>query len=247
MSGHSAAERDPAVDGRRVRWTQHRTDRRAGFVAAGATAIDTWGPGASAEQIAEAAGVSRTVLYRYFRDREDLRKAIADHLVQAVVASVLPQLDIGPRSTPRSVISAAIGVIVGWLDEHPNFYRFLRSRRDGGLDSVENTLADSVATLLQMLMISFGINSGKAEPSAYGIVGYVEASGGWWLEHRTMSRERVVEMICTGVWHLLDGTARELGIVLGYDDPLPAGALGGVVTEAMTGVMSGAGSGQEIG
>jgi AcrR family transcriptional regulator len=213
------------MDGRRVRWAEHRSQRRQALVLAGAAAIDAHGPAASAEQIAEAAGVSRTVLYRYFRDREDLRKAIADHLVQAVVASVLPALDIGPASTPRDVITAAIGVIVGWFDEHPNLYRFLRSRRDG-LDSVENTLADSVAALLTTLMTVFGLDSEQAQPGAYGIVGFVEATGGWWLEHRSMTRERLTEVISRGVWHLLDGTAREHGIVLGYDDPLPAAALG---------------------
>ena len=35
------------------------------------------------------------------------------------------------RARRASVITAAIEVIVGWLDEHPNLYRFLRSRRDG--------------------------------------------------------------------------------------------------------------------
>jgi hypothetical protein len=64
-----------------------------------------------------------------------------------------------------------------------------------------------------------------AEPGAYGLVGFVESSGAWWLEHRTLSRQRFVEVVSTGVWHVLDGTARDNGIVLGYDEPLPIGAL----------------------
>ncbi len=148
--------------------------------------------------------------------------------MQAIVDSVLPKLDIGPQSTPREIITAAIEVIVGWLDEHPNLYRFLRGRRDGALDSVETTLADSIAALLKMLMMFFGIEGEEAEPGAYGIVGLVEATGGWWLDHRElMSRERVTDLISGGVWHLLDGTARAHGIVLNYDDPLPTGVLSG--------------------
>ena len=61
------------ADGRRLRWTEHRAQRREAFVVAGVAAIDQHGQSASAEQIAESAGVSRTVLYRYFRDRDDLR------------------------------------------------------------------------------------------------------------------------------------------------------------------------------
>src|SRR5206468_5002044 len=197
---------------RRLRWTEHRAQRRTAFVAAGVEAIDRYGPGASAEQIAEVAGVSRTVLYRYFRDREDLRQAIADHIVRAVVDSVLPKLQLSPESTPRDVITAAIGVIVGWLDEHPNLYHFLRSRRTGAsLDSVEGTLADNVAALLKSMMMIFGIDSEQAEPGAYGIVGFVESAGSWWLQNRTMSRERFTSVASAGVWHLLEGTARDFG------------------------------------
>jgi AcrR family transcriptional regulator len=215
-----------APDGRRLRWTQHRAQRRDAFVAAGVAAVDRHGPGASAEQIAEVAGVSRTVLYRYFRDREDLRTAIADNIVRAVVDSVLPKLAFRPDATPREIIRSAIDVIIGWLDEHPNLYHFLRSRRTGAtLDSVEGTLADNVAALLKTMMVLFGIDSEKAEPGAYGIVGFVESVGSWWLDHRPFSRDVATDQITMGVWHLLNGTAREFGIELGFDDPLPLGAL----------------------
>lgn len=225
MPAQPAHEAEPVVDGRRLRWTEHRTQRRAAFVAAGAAAVDRHGANASAEQIAEAAGVSRTVLYRYFRDREDLRQAIGEYVVQAVLDSVLPKLQLTPESTPRQVIAAAIGTIIGWLDEHPNLYHFLRARRDGGLESVENTLADNVAALLKLLMAFFGVDAEEAEPGAYGIVGFVEAAGGWWLANRTMPRDKFADIVCTGVWHLLEGTAREHGLTVDYDAPLPIGTL----------------------
>lgn len=230
MSEEAQAQRGPderAPDGRRLRWTEHRAQRRAAFVAAGTVAIDTYGPEASAEQIAEAAGVSRTVLYRYFRDREDLRQAIADEAVAAVVASVLPRLRPSADSTPRQVISSVIEVVVGWLDQHPNMYYFLRDRRSGSaLEAVENTVADQVAALLKMFLMFFGIDAEKAEPGAYGIVGFVESSGSWWLARRSMSREKLTEIVCDGVWYLLDGTARAANVFVGYDDPLPIEALG---------------------
>lgn len=219
---------EPVPDGRRLRWTEHRTQRRAAFVAAGAAAIDRYGPGASAEQIADAAKVSRTVLYRYFRDREDLRQAIADFVVRAVVDSVLPKLQLTPDATPHQIIAAALDVIVGWLDEHPNLYHFLRSRRTGAsLDSVEGTLADNVAGLLKTMMVIFGVDSEQAEPGAYGIVGFVESAGSWWLEQRSMSRERFTDLLTRGVWHLIDGTARDFGVELGFDDPLPVAMFAG--------------------
>ena len=227
MSRAATTTREPApTDGRRLRWTQHRAERRAAFVQAGVQAIDVYGAAASAEQIAEEAGVSRTVLYRYFRDRDDLRQAIAENAVQQVLDSVMPKLQLTPQSTPHEIIHAAISVIVGWLDEHPNLYYFLRNRTDASsLESVEKTLADTIAALLKLVMVFFGMKGDVAEPGAYGIVGFVEASGGWWLQHRTMPRDAFTEIVCTGVWHMLEGAARDAGVRLEYDEALPLGAL----------------------
>jgi AcrR family transcriptional regulator len=220
-----ATEDAVPADGRRRRWTEHRVQRRAGFVSAGATAIDLHGPHVSAEQIAAAAGVSRTVLYRYFRDKDDLGQAIADRIVGEVVASVLPHLELTDKSSPRTIITSAIGAIIGWFDEHPNYYAFLRERNNQSLGAVEATLADRVAYLLQALMASFGLHGDDAEPGAYGMVGYVEASCAWWLARRgrpgAMSRDRFTRTVCEAVWRMLDGFARASGVVIGYDDPLP--------------------------
>jgi len=222
---------DPASgDGRRLRWADHRAQRRAAFVDAGVAAVDEHGIGASAEQIAAAADVSRTVLYRYFKDKDDLRQAIADEIVGRVVASVLPHLVLDAESTPRDVITSAITTIIGWFDEHPNFYAFLRDQRNAqSLGAVEATLADRGAQLLQGLMLFFGLDADQAEPGAYGLVGFVESSCAWWLARRdnpaTMSRERFTASVCEAIWHLLDGYARASGISIGYDDPLPFAAL----------------------
>lgn len=234
MVGNTLAPRttdEPvAGDGRRRRWTEHRAHRRAAFVEAGAAAVDEHGPHASAEQIAAFAGVSRTVLYRYFRDKDDLAQAIADKIVGEVVGSVLPHLELTAQSTPRTIITSAIGTIIGWFDEHPNYYAFLRDRNTQSLGAVETTLADRVAYLLQSLMASFGLEGDEAGPSAYGMVGYVEASCAWWLAHRSradsMSRDRFTRMVCEAVWRMLDGFARSNGVTVRYDDPLPLAAQG---------------------
>ncbi|MEO6885967.1 MAG: TetR/AcrR family transcriptional regulator [Jatrophihabitantaceae bacterium] len=215
-----------ASDGRRLRWAEHRSRRRADFVAAGVAAVDEFGPDASAEQIAAAAKVSRTVLYRYFRDRDDLREAIAEDVVGQVIGSVVPHLQLDPSHTPRDIVESTVGAIIGWFDEHPNLYYFLRSRRNGyALEAVESSLADQVAGVLKMFMMIFGVDAEEAEPGAYGIVGLVESTGSWWLARRTMTRERVSQLISDAVWTLIDGTARTLGLTIGYDDPLPLGGL----------------------
>jgi AcrR family transcriptional regulator len=219
----------PMPDGRRLRWAGHRAERRAAFVRAGAAAVDQHGPAASAEQIAAVAGVSRTVLYRYFRDTDDLRHAIATEIVGGLTARVLPQLALGPDATPHRLITSAVATIIGWFDEHPNFYAFLRDQRNE-LGAVEAALAERVATLLQSLTQVFGLDGDQAEPVAYGLVGYVESSCAWWLPRRhapgAMTRERFTTSVGQALWHLLEGVARANGVVIGYDDPLPSSERG---------------------
>jgi len=219
-------------DGRRLRWADHRAQRRIAFVAAGVRAVDQYGAAASAEQIAATASVSRTVLYRYFKDRDDLRQAIAGEIVSQVVASVLPKLVLDVESTPRDVITSTIGTIIAWFDEHPNYYVFLREQaNDQSLGAVETTLADRVAFLLQGVMSFFGMEGVEAEPTAYGLVGFVESSCAWWLTRRdkpdTMSVERFTRTVCEAIWLMLEGFARSNGITVHYDEPLPFAALAG--------------------
>lgn len=232
VSDYAQATSEGPGDGRRQRWAEHRTQRRAAFVRAGVEAIDRYGPAASAEQIAVTAGVSRTVLYRYFKDKDDLGEAIAEQMVDAVIGSVLPHLVLTTLSTPRKIITPTVATIIGLYDEHPNFYLFLRERRnEKSLSAVEATLAGRISYLLQALMAWFGMEGDEAEPTAYGIVGFVESSCAWWLSRRdhptAMSRERFTDMVCDSVWRLLEGQARANGMTLGFDDPLPVdGAVG---------------------
>lgn len=217
-----------AGDGRRLRWAEHRIQRRTAFVRAGVAAIDEHGTGASAEQIAAAAQVSRTVLYRYFRDKDDLRQAIAAEIVDEVISSVLPHLNLSAESTPREVITSSVGTIIGWFADHPNLYLFLREQHNE-LSAVEATLADRVAVLLQTVMALFGLDGEDAQPGAYGLVGFVESSCAWWLARRdqpgAMSRERFTDSVCRAIWHMLEGVARSNAITIRYDEPLPFAAL----------------------
>lgn len=230
MSTRATAAGQRGPDGRRLRWAAHRTERRAAFVAAGVAAVDKHGPAASAEQVAELASVSRTVLYRYFRDKDDLSSAIATAIAAQLFDQVLPHLRLDVELTPREVITGTVDAGIGWFDEHPNLYKFLRERRNGHrLEGVETTLADRVATLLHGLMHAFDLDPEDVEPCAYGIVGYVEASCAWWLanrdESRALGRGRFTASVCDAVWRLLNGYARANGLNIGYEDRLPVVAL----------------------
>lgn len=214
-----------APDGRRARWTEHRAERRADFVAAGAAAVDRFGPEVSAEQIAEVAEISRTVLYRYFRDREDLRQAVGEQIVDQVIETVGAHLEVQPDTTPQAIIETTVAAIIDWFDAHPNRYYFVRSLQNGSLERAESSLADRIGVLLKLFMMLFGVDADSAEPGAYGIVGLVESTAAWWLTRRTMARDRLIELLSRAIWAIIESTARDLGIEVGYTDTLPVEGL----------------------
>ena len=218
--------RPAAADGRRLRWTQHRAERRAAFVAAGVEAIDRLGPDASAEQIAEAAGVSRTVLYRYFRDREDLRQAIADTSCSPSSTASCPSCSSTAETTPRA-------------DHHRRRRRHRRlagrapeplplpaqpprpARRSTRSRARSPTTSPRCSSL--MMLLRHRQRGGRARRLRHRRL----RRGGRRLVARAPhddARDRFTDLVSTGVWHLLEGTARDFGILLGYDEPLPFGA-----------------------
>ena len=223
----TAARTGRPGDGRRERWNDHRTQRRAALVAAGVEAIDTYGPESSAEEIAATARVSRTVLYRYFRDKEDLRSAIARRLVETVVGELLPPLRTG--KTADEIIGGTLEALTVWIEAHPRLYDFLRQRGASGeppLGDVEATIADQLAELLGGFMAWFGLETKLAQPSAQSLVGMVEYTTAWWMKTGKLTREELVEHLRHAIWDVIDGELKRSNIELALDDPLPVDVFG---------------------
>ncbi|MHA3702116.1 TetR/AcrR family transcriptional regulator [Jatrophihabitans sp. YIM 134969] len=220
------------VDGRRERWVQHRANRRAALVAATIDAIDATASGSPTfDDVAAHAGVSRTVLYRYFADLDDLQQAAAAQLADDLIARVLGPL--GEGRTARDIITSVLDGIAGWVEQHPRRYGFLRQFAAGAevaagvsgqLERVEDTVAARLAALLTLFMTTFGMPAHTAELGARALIGLVESSMVWWgrqpVETR-QTRAEIVAAVSLYVWAAIDAELRENGVVLGLDDPLP--------------------------
>jgi len=200
-----------------MRWTEHRRRRRALIVAAGVAAIDARGRDASAEDVAAAAGLSRTALYRYFRDRDDLWRAIGEHLADAFWRDAVPRLDATPKEAVRGIVAAALR----WLDEHPHLYHLLHhSDSVGAAGSAGASVPGQLVHLVAGLLTRIGLPSPISDPVAHSIIGMVERGGAWWLNQRTVPSEQVTDTLCQSVWHVIEGTVRAHGLELHPDVPL---------------------------
>jgi AcrR family transcriptional regulator len=199
-------------DGRAARWDQHRTDRRAELVEAAVAAIDEHGPAASIAEIAASAGVSKPVLYRYFEDKDDLYRAVGWWGANQVVEGLAPMLfsDLPLRERVERGCTAYLTLI----SRHPNVFFLLVDHPNS-----EDPLADGkelvAATLARTLgdgLSELGLDSGGAEPWAYGLVGLGVSTGEWWLRRKTMSRAAVSRHLSQFVWNAFEGIAREHGV-----------------------------------
>ena len=83
------AQQTPPVaiktDGRKRRWHQHKVDRRNELVDGTLEAIRRRGSNVSMDEIASEIGVSKTVLYRYFVDKNDLTTAVMMRFAQTTL------------------------------------------------------------------------------------------------------------------------------------------------------------------
>ena len=199
-------------DGRATRWDQHRADRRAELVEAAVTAIDEHGPAASIAQIAESAGVSKPVLYRYFEDKDDLYRAVGWWGANQVVDGLMPML-LGDRPL-RERVERACTAYLTLISLHPNVFFLLvdHPNSEDPLADGKELVAATLARTLGDVLRDLGVDAGGAEPWAYGLVGLGLSTGEWWLRRKTMSRAAVSRHLSQFVWHAFEGIAREHGV-----------------------------------
>ncbi|GAA4665718.1 MULTISPECIES: TetR/AcrR family transcriptional regulator [Amycolatopsis] len=225
-SGKGPKADEPATgDARRDRWRKHRVARRAEFVEAALKALDEHGPDLAMEDVAVAAGVTKPVLYRHFADKADLYLALGQRGTELLFSRLVPAINAELAPVPR--IRMALDAFFTVIEEHPNLYRLLArgsfTEKPADADVVaedKELIATALTALLGDYMRMFGMDSGAAEPWAYGIVGMVQNTGEWWLERRSMSRDSVVEYLTQIIWAAIDGLARQQGITIDPNLPL---------------------------
>lgn len=174
-----------------------RSARRAALLDAADRIVQRDGPAASMATIAAEAGITKPILYRHFGDKGGLFAALADRHTDRLLAVLRTALEVpGPR---RERVARCVDAYLAAIEAEPQVYRFLvHADEAAGADSSVRSFTRRVAALL-----ADGIAADRGLPApdvraqawAAGIVGMVQASGDWWLEHRPCSRAELVEQL----------------------------------------------------
>jgi AcrR family transcriptional regulator len=196
-------------DGRKGRWAGHREQRRAELTRAAIDAIRGQGPDVGMEAIAAHAGVSKPVLYRYFADKSELWLAVGQEAAAMVLDAIVPA--VAEVREERAVISAAIDAYLAHIEADTNLYQFVvhqpdvTRHRDVVADVVD-TVASGLARIFGDRLRARGLDSGAALPWAYGVVGYVQSVGDWWLRRQQpISRDALADYLTTFLWSGVSG------------------------------------------
>lgn len=212
-------------DGRSTRWDPHRLQRRAAIIQAAIAAIEAHGPDALTGQIADMAGVPRTHVYRHFDGKQALDLAVSRHAAREIGEVI--RTGLATHGSALDVIRASINSHLGWIEAHPNLYRFLAQHAyaiaatGSPADDAKAAFATELTALLQGYMALFGVDTAPAERVIIGVVGLVDTTAAWWLEHRDISREDLTAELTAEVWLIIDRTATNLGLNLDPNAELP--------------------------
>jgi AcrR family transcriptional regulator len=187
-------------DGRRSRWTEHRRARREDLVGAAVEAVRRTGPDFAVDDVARSAGVSKTVIYRYFADKDELVDAVLERISGTVLLPRLLGEIAGEHRDDRAGLRAVITAFVSLIEDEPELYRFAYAQtgRSGRADLVaatEHQIADALAALFAERLEAAGRPSTAATTWAYGIVGMVQLTTHWWSMSRPVPAAELVEQL----------------------------------------------------
>jgi AcrR family transcriptional regulator len=160
------------------------------------------------DEIASDIGVSKTVLYRYFVDKNDLTTAVMMRFAQTTLipnmASALSS-NLDGYDLTREIIR----VYVETVASEPEPYQFVMANnsasRTKAVSDAERIIARMLAVMLRHRMHGVGMDTGGVEPWAYHTVGGVQLATHSWMSNPRMSSDELIDYLTMSSWSALCG------------------------------------------
>jgi AcrR family transcriptional regulator len=163
--------------------------------------------GASIEEIAARAGVSKPVVYEHFGGKEGIYAVVVDREIASLLDAVLASLH---ARHPRALLEQGVLGLLRYIEANTDGFRILA--RDSPAPSVggnfASLLTDVVGRLEPILADMFaprGYDPKLAPVYAQALVGMVASTGLWWLDARKPRLKVVAAHLVNLAWNGLAG------------------------------------------
>lgn len=208
MAGRRRGKRAQADSARpgetvtRVRMTG--TERRQQLLSVARSVFAEKGfDGASIEEIAHRANVSKPVVYEHFGGKEGVYAVVVDRETEALLHRMISTLHGGH---PRAMLEQAADALLGYVEESHDGFRILVrdspvASSTGTFSTLLNDIASQVEHILGTEFSARGYDENLAALYAQALVGMVALTGQWWLDARKPKREEVAAHLVNLAWN----------------------------------------------
>jgi AcrR family transcriptional regulator len=150
----------------------------------------------SIEEIAEAAGISKGLLYHYFLTKKDFVVAVLREEVERVTALTAPD----PALAPLEQIDASLDAFLDYVEHHASAYATIFRTRGGGDPDIRAVLEEGrdrrVQVVLdgvagQLLAAGARHDSPVLRSAVQGWIFFVEGVLLRWLDQRDLTRDEL--------------------------------------------------------
>lgn len=214
-----------AVDGRQLRWEQHKAQRRKLIIDAALDVLQEIEPGEDyhVQQVADRAGLNRTAIHRLFKDRTDLDLAVQREIARRATEVFLAAVDLDDK--PRAIVHRVVDAFIRWSVDHLSWVRCVERGVAGVPTRPMDEAIAQVVEQVEMVMggVASVVGGGLTDDDRASLEPWVSSliGGGLSAVMRWTARDELrpsievfVDLITDVSWVQIDTFARQRGIPL---------------------------------
>jgi AcrR family transcriptional regulator len=200
----AAPDKEPDKEVRAPRARMTGSERRQQLIGIARSLFAERGyEGASIEEIAQRANVSKPVVYEHFGGKEGLYAVVVDREMSALLDGITSSLTMN-RSRVR-VERVALALLT-YVEERTDGFRIMirdspASISSGTYSSLLNDAVSQVSSILAGDFARRGLDPDLAPLYAQALVGSVSMTAQWWLDTREPKKEVVAAHLVNLMWN----------------------------------------------
>jgi AcrR family transcriptional regulator len=164
--------------------------RKAQLIELGLRELETRGELSAIDRISEAAGISRGLLFHYFRTKKAYRVAV----IRAAAERLLEASDPAPELDPIGRLHAGLRGFSGFVSENRSLYLALLRGAAGADPELQEIFDETRERLVERVIEGLGVSAHVpvVRTALRGWVGFVEESTLEWLRHGGVEQDTLV-------------------------------------------------------